>query len=134
MLGDLLGETQGHDTGRRVLAAEDGHVVVEVSFEGTGNYYGTAVTGFGTYDSELGADGLLHGEGQGVDMTADGQTVTWHGIGLGHFTEGGGTSWRGSLFFSTSSAVFDRLNHVVGLFEYEVSADGKSTGKFYEWK
>ncbi|MFE6865934.1 hypothetical protein ACFVFS_05215 [Kitasatospora sp. NPDC057692] len=134
MLGDLIGETQGQDTGRRVLDAGDGHVVVEVSFEGSGSYYGTAVTGFGTYESELRADGTLRGEGQGVDMTADGQGVVWHGTGIGHFTEGGGTSWRGALFFHTASPRLDRLNHVVGLFEYEVTPDGKSTGTFHEWK
>ncbi|MEV0530422.1 hypothetical protein [Kitasatospora sp. NPDC050463] len=134
MLGDLIGEVQGQDTGRRVLAAEAGHVVVEVSFEGTGTYYGIAVSGFGTYDSELRPDGTLLGEGQGVDMTADGQTITWQGRGIGHFTEGGGTSWRGSLLYSSASAQFERLNGVVGLFEYEVTPDGKSTGKFYEWK
>ncbi|MFJ8433010.1 hypothetical protein ACIQ9P_17100 [Kitasatospora sp. NPDC094019] len=134
MLGDLIGETRNKDTGRRVLDAGDGHVVVEVSFESKGNYYGTPVTGFGTYESELRPDGTLHGEGQGVDMTADGQTVTWRGIAVGHFTEGGGTSWRGSLFFSTASPQLDRLTHLVGLFEYEVAPDGTSAGKYYEWK
>ncbi|WP_328956220.1 hypothetical protein [Kitasatospora purpeofusca] len=134
MLGDLIGRSENRDIGRRVLDAGDGHVVVEVSFEGSGSYYDTAVKGFGTYESELRADGSLRGEGQGVDMTADGQSVTWHGLGIGHFTEGGGTSWRGSLFFSTASPQLDRLNHIVGLFEYEVAPDGKSTGTYYEWK
>ncbi|MEE1822138.1 hypothetical protein PUR61_08015 [Streptomyces sp. BE20] len=134
MLGDPIGETKGQDIGRRVLAAEEGHVVVEVSFEGSGDYYGTPVKGFGTYESELRADGTLRGEGQGVDMTSDGQTISWHGIGIGHFTEGGGTSWRGSLFFSTASPQFERLNGIVGLFEYEVAPDGKSTGTYHEWK
>ncbi|MET8697369.1 hypothetical protein ABZW10_00615 [Kitasatospora sp. NPDC004723] len=134
MLGDLIGDMQGRIIGRRVLDAGEGHVVVEVSFEGSGSYYGTAVTGFGTYESELRADGTLHGEGQGVDMTADGQSVVWHGSGIGRFTESGGTSWRGSLFFHTVSPGLDRLNHVVGLFEYEAAADGKSTASYHEWK
>ncbi|GAA2788732.1 hypothetical protein RMN57_22220 [Kitasatospora sp. CM 4170] len=134
MLGDLIGEFQGQDTGRRVISTGDGHVLVEVSFAGTGTYYGTAVNGFGTYESELRPDGTLRGEGQGVDMSADGGTLSWQGVGIGHFTEGGGTSWRGSLFFSSASPQFERLNDVVGLFEYEVSPDGKSTGKYYEWK
>ncbi|MFJ4097658.1 hypothetical protein ACIPYS_39360 [Kitasatospora sp. NPDC089913] len=134
MLGDLIGRTENRDTGRRVLDAGDGHVVVEVSFESRGSYYGAEVNGFGTYESEVRADGGLRGEGQGVDMTADGQSVVWHGTALGRFTEGGGTSWRGALFFSTASSELDRLNHVVGLFEYEVAPDGKSTGAYYEWK
>ncbi|MQS12839.1 hypothetical protein F7Q99_11175 [Streptomyces kaniharaensis] len=134
MLGELIGDTQSQDTGRRVLAAGDGHVTVEVSFQGTGSYYGTQVNGFGTYEAEMRADGTLYGEGQGVDMTADGQTVTWHGSGVGHMTENGGTSFRGALFFSTTSPQLERLNGTVGIFEFDTDAGGKSTGKLYEWK
>ncbi|MGW4893704.1 hypothetical protein ACWEQL_15780 [Kitasatospora sp. NPDC004240] len=134
MLGDLIGELQAQDTVRRVIATADGHPVVEVSFEGTGTTYGIPVTEWGTYESELRADGTLYGEGQGVDMTSDGQTFSWHGSGIGHFTENGGTSFRGSLFFSTASPRFEKLNGVVGVFEFEVDAGGKSTGKVYEWK
>ncbi|MFJ8628247.1 hypothetical protein ACIRD3_36165 [Kitasatospora sp. NPDC093550] len=134
MLGELIGDTQGQDTGRRVLSAGDGHVVVEVSFQGSGSYYGTAVSGFGTYEAEMRADGTLYGEGQGIDMTADGQSVTWHGSGVGHMTESGGSSFRGALFFTTSSPQLERLNGVVGVFEFDTTADGKSTGKIYEWK
>ncbi|MEV7020833.1 hypothetical protein [Kitasatospora sp. NPDC093558] len=134
MLGDLIGETQGQDTGRRVIAAGDGHVTVEVSFQGSGSYFGVAVNTIGTYESELRPDGSLYGEGQGVDMTADGQSVTWHGSGVGHFTADGGTSFRGALFFFTTSPQLERLNGVAGVFEYETDASGKSTGKLYEWK
>ncbi|MEU6232514.1 hypothetical protein [Kitasatospora sp. NPDC047058] len=134
MLGDHIGDTEGQETGRRVLDAGDGHVTVEVSFRGSGSYFGIEVQGIGTYESELRPDGSLYGEGQGVDMTADGQSVTWHGAGVGHFTENGGTSFRGSLFFSTTAPQLERLNGVAGLFEFDTDAEGKSTGKLYEWK
>ncbi|GAA3018515.1 MULTISPECIES: hypothetical protein [unclassified Kitasatospora] len=134
MLGELIGEIQAEETGRRVLSAGDGHPVVEVSIKGTGSYYGTAVSTIATYESELRSDGSLFGEGQGVDMTADGQGVGWHGSGIGHFTDGGGTSFRGAIFFSTASPALERLNGVVGVFEFETDAGGKITGKFYEWK
>ncbi|MFF2074832.1 hypothetical protein ACFVXG_08740 [Kitasatospora sp. NPDC058162] len=134
MLGELIGEFQGEDSGRRVIGGADGHPIVEVSFRGTGSYYGITVNTLGTYESEVRSDGSLYGEGQGVDMTADGQGVTWHGSGVGHFTADGGTSFRGALFFSTVSPDLERLNGVVGLFEYETDAAGKSTGRFYEWK
>ncbi|MFI6156184.1 hypothetical protein ACIBCA_26260 [Kitasatospora sp. NPDC051170] len=134
MLGELIGEVSGKDTGRRVLAAADGHAVVEVSFEGTSGYYGVSVSGFGTYETELRADGTLFGDGQGVDMTADGQTVTWHGSGLGHFTDGGVVQYRGAIFFSTIAPQLEKLNGVVGVFEFDVAPDGTSTGRIYEWK
>ncbi|MGW6913512.1 hypothetical protein ACWGB8_06780 [Kitasatospora sp. NPDC054939] len=133
MLGELIGDLQGQESGRRVIATGDGHPLVEVSFEGSGSVYGTGVKEFGTYEAELRADGTLYGEGQGVDMTADGQTLSWHGTGIGHFTEEGGTSFRGALFFSTASPQFEKLNGIVGLFEFETDADGKSTGKVWEW-
>ncbi|MFE0643727.1 hypothetical protein ACFW2Y_19245 [Streptomyces sp. NPDC058877] len=134
MLGELISEIQGEDTGRRVVSAGEGPPIVEVSFRGSGSYYGVPVAGFGTYESELRADGTLYGEGQGVDMSADGQTVSWHAHGLGHFGEGGATSFRGAIFFSTTSPQFERLNGVTGVFEYETDPSGKSTGKIYEWK
>ncbi|GAB7181546.1 hypothetical protein ATKI12_1377 [Kitasatospora sp. Ki12] len=134
MLGELIGEVNGKDTGRRVIAAGDGHAVVEVSFAGTATYFGVEVSGFGTYETELRADGTLFGEGQGVDMTADGQTVTWHGSGIGHFAEGGVVKYRGAIFFSTAAPQLERLNSAVGLFEFDTAPDGTSTGKLYEWK
>ncbi|WP_030235098.1 hypothetical protein [Streptomyces sp. NRRL S-350] len=134
MLGELIGEIQGEETGRRVLATGDGHPIVEVSIRGTASYYGTTVSSIATYESEQRADGSLYGEGQGVDMTADGQGVGWHGSGIGHFTESGGTSFRGALFFSTTSPQLERLNGVVGLFEFETDPAGKMTGTLHEWK
>ncbi|MEU9041962.1 MULTISPECIES: hypothetical protein [unclassified Kitasatospora] len=134
MLGELIGEIQGEETGRRVLSVGDGHPIVEVSIRGTASYYGTAVNTIGTYESELRADGSLFGEGQGVDMTADGQGVSWHGSGIGHFTEAGSTEFRGAIFFSTVAPQLERLNAVVGLFEFDTDAGGKITGRIYEWK
>ncbi|MFJ6385484.1 hypothetical protein ACIQI7_36455 [Kitasatospora sp. NPDC092039] len=134
MLGELIGEFHGQNTGRRVVAVGDGHVTIETSIRITGSYFGTAVNGFGTYDAEPRPDGTVYGEGQGVDMTADGQSVTWHGNGLGHLTENGGTSFRGALFFSTAAPQLERLNGVVGLFEFDTDADERITGKLYEWK
>ncbi|MEU8922894.1 hypothetical protein AB0D10_18450 [Kitasatospora sp. NPDC048545] len=134
MLGDKIGDTASQETGRRVLSAGDGHVTVEVSFRGTGDYFGTAVSGFGTYEAEARPDGTLYGEGQGIDMTADGDTVTWHGSGVGHMTKDGGTSFRGALFFATVSPALERLNGIAGVFEFDTDASGKSTGTFYEWK
>ncbi|MEU8622582.1 hypothetical protein [Streptomyces sp. NPDC048623] len=134
MLGDLIGEEQGEISGFRVLATDGGHPVMEASFRASGTMLGAEITDMGTYESVLGADGTLFGEGQGVLMTRDGETVTWHGSGVGRFTESGGVSWRGALFWETASAKFTRLNGCAGVFEFETDANDKATAKVWEWK
>lgn len=133
MLGDLIYEAQGQVMGTRVLPSGGGPVV-EVSFQGTGQLLETAVTEMGTYESVMRADGTLFGDGQGVVMTADGQSVSWHGQGVGKFTGGGAVSWRGAVYYEAASDEFTRLNTVAAVFEYEVDEGGKTTAKIYEWK
>ncbi|GAA0684750.1 hypothetical protein GCM10010193_43300 [Kitasatospora atroaurantiaca] len=135
MLGELISRFQAQETGTRVLPGGDGlHPVLEVSFQGTGDLLGTETTDIGTYETVLQPDGTLFGEGQGVSMTADGATISWHGTGIGHFTGPGAVSWRGSVYFDTASEKFARLNSLVGVYEFESDATGKSTAKTYEWK
>jgi hypothetical protein len=63
MLGEQIGITTGKRLVRRVLSTEP--PTAEVSFEDSGTILGVAVTGVGTYTSVIGADGSLHGDGQG---------------------------------------------------------------------
>ncbi|WP_137994484.1 hypothetical protein [Streptomyces vilmorinianum] len=134
MLGDLLGEEQGETTGMRVLPTDDGHPAMETSFQAAGTLVGVEATDMGTYASFVRADGTLYGEGQGITMAKDGETATWHGHGVGHFTGDGGVSWRGALYYDNVSPKFARLAEIVGVFEFESDAEGKTTAKFYEWK
>ncbi|MFI6447941.1 hypothetical protein [Kitasatospora sp. NPDC050543] len=136
MLGDLIGEIQSTDSGRRVLATTDGlHPVIEVSFEATGQVLGVPVTEFASYESQLRTDGSLFGEGQGVGMSEKGETYSWHGSGIGHFTgPGGAMKWRGVIYFESPAESFAKLNDVVGLFEYDTDGSGKGASKVYEWK
>lgn len=135
MLGEHLGEESGQTIGRRVLPGPDGlHPVVEASFEGSGTVLGTPYQNVGTYTATPRADGTFSGIGQGVVMTADGAAVMWSGTGVGRFTETGAQVWRGALLYETTSEKYARLNSVVGMFEYEVSPDGKTSGTFTEWK
>ncbi|WP_137992537.1 hypothetical protein [Streptomyces vilmorinianum] len=134
MLGDLIGEETGEVTGIRVLSTDGGHAVLEVSIRASGTLLGVEGTTMGTYESVMRADGTLFGEGQGVTMTRDGESVTWHGSGIGHVTESGGASWRGSIFWESAAARFTRLNGTVGVFEFEQDEGGKFTDKAYEWK
>lgn len=134
MLGELIGEEQGDTTGIRVLSTDGGHAVLEASFQATGTLLGIGVKDMGTYESVVRADGTLFGEGQGVSMTQEGETITWHGSGVGHFDESGAVDWRGALFFETAAPRFARLTTIAALFEFHVEESGKATAKLYEWK
>ena len=133
MLGELISESRGKRTSRRVLSASPGFKV-EVSFEADGKLLGIGAHTIATYWSEGRPDGSMYGEGQAAMITADGETVTWKGQGVGKFLEGGAVSFRGALYYSTASAKLARLNTIAGVFEYEVDADGNTTAKTWEWK
>ena len=132
MLGDLLGESKGRRIVRRVLSTDP--LTIEVSFEDTGTMLGVATNGTGTYTSEGRPDGSLYGEGQGVMITADGEPILWKGSGAGKIVAGGAVSYRGILYYRTSSQKLARLNNACGVFEYEVDAAGNTTAKVWEWK
>jgi hypothetical protein len=132
MIGDKIGETKGKRIGRRVLTTDP--PTAEVSFEDTGTMFGVATSGMGTYTSIIRPDGSIHGEGQGLIMTPDGEVVTWTGGGLGKFGAAGAVSYRGMLFFRTASENLARLNNTCGAFEYEVDSAGNTVSKVWEWK
>ena len=132
MLGEQIGMTTGKRLVRRVLSVDP--PTAEVSFEDSGTICGVAVTGAGTYTSVIRADGSLHGNGQGLEMTADGEAATWTGTGVGKFGAGGAVSYRGMLFFRTASQKLARLNNACVAFEYEVDASGGTVSKMWEWK
>ena len=87
-----------------------------------------------TYESTTRADGSILGEGRGVLTTADGDVL--HLTGRASAQSGGPGSpiqYRGMVHFHTSSEKFARLNGIAGVFEYDVNADGGTTGKIWEW-
>jgi hypothetical protein len=134
MLGELIGESQGKRTARRVLSTEAGGLKVEVSFEASGKLLGGQTIEIGTYWSESRPDGGLYGEGQGVVLTPDGGMATWKGAGLGKFTGGGAVSYRGAIYYSTATPKLARLNAHAAVFEFDVDPEGntKSKPKFQE--
>jgi hypothetical protein len=134
MLGEMIGETQGKITGNRVLPSDGQAPKVESSFQDTGKILGVDITEIATYWSQIRGD-KLYGEGQGVIMTEDGETACWTGFGVANFTgKGSATSWRGSLYYQTSSKKLERLNNAVVVFEYEVDENGNTDAKIWEWK
>lgn len=132
MLGELLGETRGKRIVRRVLSVNPSKI--EVSFEDAGKMLGVQVSGFGTYTSEVRADGSLAGAGSGLYLVAGGEVLSWEGSGIGKLGEGGAVSYRGILYYRTTSPKLAKLNNAAGVFEYEVDAKGKTHAKVWEWK
>ncbi len=132
MLGEQIGETKGRRLVRRVISIDP--PTAEVSFEDAGNMFDTPTTGMGTYTSVIRSDGSVFGHGQGINMTQDGDAITWTGTGVGKFGAGGAVSYRGMLFFQTASAKHARMNNLCGAFEYEVDPSGDTISKVWEWK
>lgn len=116
---------------RRVLGTDPANV--EVSFEDSGTTLGAATTGFGTYHSVVRADGSIYGEGEGLMMTQDGDMASWKGSGLGKFGPGGSVSYRGILYFRTTSEKLGQLNSTPGVFEYDVDPAGNTHSKVWAW-
>ena len=132
MLGDLISESRGKRTVRRVLSSDP--LKVEVSFEEAGKIMGADYSGFGTYWSEVQPNGTLYGEGQGVYLTRDGEMVSWRGQGVGQIKAAGAVSYRGSLYYRTASQKMSAFNSQVGVFEFEVDAEGNTQSKTWAWK
>lgn len=132
MLADQIGETKGRRLVRRVISTDP--PTAEVSFEDAGHMLGIPTTGMGTYTSVIHPDGGIYGHGQGLTMTQDGEAITWTGTGVGKFGPGGSLSYRGMLFFRTSSEKLARINNVCGAFEYDVDASGNTVSRVWEWK
>ncbi|MCB5168691.1 hypothetical protein LG634_28200 [Streptomyces bambusae] len=133
MPGEQIGEEQGRITGMRVLAADGGHAVVGASFQGAGALRGKPVKDMGTYESVVRADGTLFGDGQGVVTTGSGEVLTWHGSGVGRFTEPGGVNWRGAIFYEAAAGGFEGLTGISVLFEFDTEESGEVTARLFEW-
>ena len=134
MLGEKIGESTGKVTSRRVLANPGGGPKVETSFQAKGFLLGVEQTEHGTYTAMMRADGTLFGEGQGLLVSRDGDMATWVGQGVGTIKPGGVVSYRGAVFYQTTSPRWLRLNSIAGVFEYEVDVDGNSKSQVWEWK
>jgi hypothetical protein len=134
MQGDKIGEYSGRITSRRVLPNPGGGPKIEASQRLSGKLLGVDTTETSTYFSVTRADGTLFGEGQGVAMSVEGDVATWVGQGVGTVGKGGAVSFRGSVFYHSSSPRWSRLNSVAAIFEYAVDAEGNSRSTLWEWK
>ena len=134
MQGDKLGGESGKVTSQRVLANPGGSPKMETSFRATGTLLGVNETSTATYWSAMRPDGTVYGEGQGIVMGEDGEMATWIGQGVGTIKKGGAVSYRGAVYYQSSSPRWSRLNSVAAIFEYEVDAQGNTQSQLWEWK
>ena len=135
MIGEKIQEVSGKVTGTRVVPSETDIPRVETSFQGQGRLLGVETTEFGSYTAVLRPGGTLFGQGQGVAMSKDGDSIAWTGFGIGKPTgRGVATSYRYSVTFQTTSQKWSRLNGTVGVGEWEIDEHGNAKGTAWEWK
>jgi hypothetical protein len=134
MLGEIIGEETGKVTLRRVLPDAGGSPKMETCAQTDLTLLGVKATNTVTYWAVVRPDGTLFGEGQGIVMGKQGELATWVGQGVGTMRKDGGVSFRGSLFYQSSSPEWTRLNGVASIFEHEVDAEGNVRSQVWEWR
>ena len=134
MLGDKVGTIQGA-VKNSVLPAQGASPVFETSFEGAGSTVGTEVQSLATYSSVMNIDGSLYGEcpNQGLLMAQDG-VATFRATGVGKFTDSGGASFRGVVYFQASAPSLSGLNGKAFVYHWEVDAEGAATWDIWHWE
>lgn len=133
MLGELIGEMVGKVTSQRVIDVKG--PTMETSVMASGSLRGVQVSETLTYVANTLPKGVLHGVGNGIVTTEDGDIATYTGEGIGRIDAPRILKWRGAIFFETSSETkLGFLNSMVGVFEAQVDAQGSFTDKTWEWK
>jgi hypothetical protein len=137
MLGELLYEGKGRVTGSRISNADEYKIEYAITKDGKCKDIETrAIVVFSTKTVDK---KVVYGERQAIINTKDGEdTATWKSYGIGHSKGQVSASFRGSVFYKSSSIstnvklVF--LNNKVEVFEYEADKNGNINGKIWEWK
>ena len=76
----------------------------------------------------------MFGQGQGLLMTKDGESISWVGQGVGKMKPDGGVSFRGAVYYETASQKLGRFNGMAVVYEHETDASDNCSTKFWEWK
>ena len=136
MLGELLYEGKGKLTGSRILNADE--YKVEHSITEEGKFKDIEITEIGTFWTIPAGKKVTYVEGQGMITTKDGEdTATFQGYGIGTSKGQVSVSFRGSVFYKSSSSTNGKLsflNNKIGVFETEVDESGNSIEKHWERK
>jgi hypothetical protein len=135
MLGELLGEMEGKVSSSSQRVVDVKGRTMETTVMARGSLKGVQVTETLTYVANPTSKGVLHGVGNGIITTEEGDIVTFTGEGIGTFDASGVLKWRGAIFYDTSSeGRLGFVNNVVGVFEAQVDAQGNFRDKTWEWK
>jgi len=134
-LGEKVAEEKGSIIGMSIKSIGADGMSSEISFA-------SEVQGFGRFPSGRnmgtlsGLDGphTSRSTGQGVFVTKDGETLPWHGSGIGKMVVG---KSKGIFLvtFTTMSQKYAWMNDVLIVLDSEASADRtKFSDTAYEWK
>ena len=134
MQGEKIGEESGRVISRRVLPNPCGSPKMETSVQTDLTLLGVKATNTVTYWSVVRPDGTLYGEGQGIVVGKEGDLATFVGQGVGTIKKNGDVSFRGALYYQSSSPKWSRLNSVAAIFEHEVDSAGNVRSQLWEWK
>jgi hypothetical protein len=134
MLGEKIAESAGKVMVSRVLPSGGAGPQMETTFEANTSLLGVDSKETGTYSAVLKPEGYLFGGGQGVLMGAGGEMATWVGHGVGRIGRDGVVSYRGAIYYQSSSQRWSRLNGVAAVFEFEVEPQGPVRAQIWEWK
>ena len=88
-----------------------------------------------TYSAEMREDGTLYGEcpNAGLVIAADG-VATFRATGIGTFTEDGGATFKGMVYFQTSAPSLASLNGAAIVYNWDVDAEGNAAWELWQWK
>ena len=134
MLGDVIHEITGKKVGWRVLPPDGLGPRMEISYQGTGKILGVETSETGTYTAVARPNGTFFAEAQGISIADNGGIISWTSQGIGTPDGNRMVSYRGVIFFESTSPVFSSLSMITGISEYEVSEDGPLSGRVWAWK
>jgi hypothetical protein len=129
MLGELIGEFKGKNTGWRVLS--DGKI--ETTAQGTGKLLGMDVWIVNTTGGSM-TNGLFMGEVSSFITTMTSDTAMAKGNAIAWSDGKGGGTTRAATIYTTNAPKLARLNKVIGIQEYDTDMENNFTGKIWEWK
>jgi len=134
-LGEKVAEEKGSVIGMSVKSIDSNGMSTEISFA-------SEVQGIGRFPSGRnmgtlsGLDGphTSRSTGQGIIVTKDGETLPWHGSGIGKRV-GGKTKGAFLVTFTTMSQKYAWINDLLFVLDSEASADmTQFSDTAYEWK
>ena len=134
-LGELVNEESGQITGVRIISADASGTTAEVSLRTEGTIRGTKQVTYWTYNQIQRLDGSIYGSGQGVMTTENGDVINLIGSGSAKVPVAGNpTLYRVINHYHSASENFEDLNYIAVIGEYDISSDGSTIGRFWEWK